>query len=144
MKNFIKLFFIFMLFSLIISGCIVVADPEDVFLYDFGLTGVWDIVGTPNALTIENQTGYNLTSGKYSLGSIEPTDWSTVTTSLDFSTPLSDNSSRVFDIGTGQDINLTGEDTIWIKINSYSDYLIGAFDYKASSNTWYLIVYTKN
>ncbi len=148
MKNFVKLFFIFMLFSLIISGCVVAVDPDDIFLYDFGLTGIWDLLGSSNTLTIENLTGYTITSGKYySTGITEP-DWSLITENLNFEeTPLlSTDPPRVLTIGTAATdiiIPAGGSATIWVKINSGSDYLVGAFEYKASANAWTLTVYTK-
>ncbi|MBN2545979.1 MAG: hypothetical protein JXB50_09285 [Spirochaetes bacterium] len=145
MKIIIKLSLIFMILSIVISGCIVVADPDDIFLYDFGLTGEWSCVAGTSNLVIDNRTGYNITSGKYSIGSTEPVDWSVIPENLDFEeTPLSNISSRSFTIGEDAqiDTNSAGAVTIWLKINSGSDYLIGAFDFEPGDD-WELTVYTK-
>jgi len=138
-----------MLLSIFVSGCIVVADPDDVFLYDFGLTGEWGCVnlgsGGSSDLTITNLSGYTITSGKYYVGATEPPDWSLITENLNFEEfPLTTTNSKILTIDTATaDIIVPGDTAIWIKLNSGSDYLIGAF-YYVSGDSWDLIVYTKN
>lgn len=146
MKGIFKFIIIVLIISFI-SGCVI--NYVDEVLYDYGLTGNWSAQSSSlsdNTLRIQNKIGKNITAVKYYVGELEP-DWRSVSSYLiTESNPLINNASIDFTIGNGSqiDIGSNSATSIWLKVNSGDDYLVGSFYYDASgANKWWLTVYSK-
>lgn len=129
-----------------ITGCIVYY--VDDIIYDYGLTGNWSAQSTSlsnNTLRIENKVGASITNVKYYVGATEP-NWSTISNTLiTESAPLINNASIDFTIGNGSqiDIGSATATSIWVRVASGSDYLVGSFYFDSNANKWWLTVYKK-
>jgi hypothetical protein len=135
-------------FGILLTGCNIYTDTSTV--YDFGLTGSWasNLFGSNTEIRVVNQigSGKKITSIDYYIGDTEPSNWSSQGTSIGSFSQLSYTASDYYNIGTGLDIDtpVTSAATIWLKVSSDSDYLIGSFYFDPSASpNWDLTVYAK-
>lgn len=146
-KKFIMLIIIFAIVLLNFT-CVIVTDKNDSTLYDYGLTGYWvanSASMSDDYLRITNQTGSSINIIRYAVQPLEPTDWSSAS-SISTGLPIANGDVRDYQIGNGSaiDIGVALAATIWLKVSSGSNYLVGSFRYDSSALRWWLTVYTKN